>query len=149
VAGIINISEATALALHALIYLEAQDNERVTTHEMAEGFKASEAHLAKVMQRLVKAGYVESVRGPGGGFRPAAECGSITFHDIYELFEGPLGRHVCLFNKPVCNGHCIMGDLLHDVQKLVSSYMKNTTLCNAATMMKEGRIRVGTDYSEN
>ena len=69
--------------------------------------------------------------------------------DIYELFEGPLNRHVCLFNKPVCNGHCIMGDLLHDVQKLVSSYMKNTTLCNAAIMMKEGRIRVGTDYSEN
>lgn len=148
-AGIINISEATALALHALIYLEAQDGGRVTTREMAEGFQASEAHLAKVMQRLVKAGYVESVRGPGGGFRPAAECGNITFHEIYELFEGPLEGHVCLFSKPVCNGNCIMGDLLRNVQDLVSTYMKNTTLCNAASMMKEGRIRVGTNYSKN
>ncbi len=65
--GILNISEATSLAIHAMIYIEANSNRKVSTKEIAVEFDASEAHLSKVLQRLVRSGYVKSVRGPKQG----------------------------------------------------------------------------------
>ena len=46
---ILNISEATALSIHAMIYLEANNGRMVSTKEIAQTFQASEAHLSKVM----------------------------------------------------------------------------------------------------
>ena len=135
---ILNISEATALALHAMIYLEYQKDRLVSTKEIAEAFKASEAHLAKVMQRLVKARFVKSVRGPKGGFSLGKKCEEIKLLDIYEAFEGALSEHSCLFDQPVCGlEKCVIGNLLEEVNDKVMNYLKTTSLCDVAEYYKK------------
>lgn len=127
--GFFKISEATVLALHAMIYISNHPDRMVSTKEIAEFHHASEAHLSKVMQRLVKAGFINSIRGPKGGFEVKKEPCKISFLELYELFEGPPDLKKCLLGTKVCaENECIFGNLLNDLNSIVMNYMENTTL---------------------
>jgi Rrf2 family protein len=136
---LINISEATSLALHATIYLKAHNNRNVSTKEIAEEFDASEAHLAKVMQRLVKSGLIRSIRGPKGGFSLEKSGDEVSLFQLYELFDGPLPENNCLFHKPSCNLElCVFDDFLCSINKQIFDYMKNANLSELASMYLKG-----------
>jgi len=123
------ISEAASLGLHAAVALAGTDGRLVTTRELAERLKASEAHLAKVLQRLARAGVVASTRGPGGGFRLARPADEISLLDVYEAIEGPVRPTSCLFGVPVCGrATCIFGDFLTEFDRRFRTYLRETTL---------------------
>ncbi|WP_119155329.1 Rrf2 family transcriptional regulator [Caldimonas tepidiphila] len=66
----------TDYSLRVLIYLAAQPGRRATIAEVAASFDVKENHLTKVVHALGKAGWLQNVRGKGGGMelaRPAAE----------------------------------------------------------------------------
>ncbi|NIR01207.1 MAG: Rrf2 family transcriptional regulator, partial [Gemmatimonadales bacterium] len=88
---------------------------------------ASEAHLSKVLQRLVRSGLVESVRGRGGGFRLARRAEGVRLLDVYQAMEGKLGQSECLMGKRVCEGkECILGGLLHTLDTWLRAYLSGT-----------------------
>jgi len=127
--GALKMSEATTLALHTMAYLAANPGDTASAREMAEAFRASEAHLAKVLQRLGKVGLVESSRGPRGGFRLGKAPDQVTLLDVYEAIEGPLEVTACLFDPPVCSGSvCILGGLTLSVNRQVREHLANTRL---------------------
>ena len=132
-ANMLKVSEAASLAMHTMVLL-AKDPERVvSTHEIAETLKVSEAHLSKVLQRLTRAGLVESVRGPRGGFRCGESANGITLLDVYESIEGRLAAKTCLLGEPICDGGaCILGDLLATVHKDIADYLAGTKLSTLA-----------------
>lgn len=127
--GFFKISEATVLALHAMIYISNHPDRMISTKEIAEFHHASESHLSKVLQRLVKAGFINSIRGPKGGFEVIKEPCKISFLELYELFEGHPELKKCLLGTKVCaENECIFGNLLNDLNSIVMKYMANTTL---------------------
>lgn len=108
-ANLIRMSEATALGLHTMAVV-ARRSEATSTAQIATELRASEAHLSKVLQRLVRVGLLSSRRGPSGGYALAKPPTEITLLDVYEALEGPLRRDGCLFTRPVCRrAHCILG----------------------------------------
>ncbi len=128
-ASVLRVSDAAALALHTTVMLAACKQRIVSTVEIAETLHASEAHLAKVLQRLHKAGLVESVRGPKGGFRLSKAGDQITMLEVYEAIEGPLAPSTCLLATRICDGsRCILGDLLRTVNSSVREYLSKTRL---------------------
>jgi len=130
--GILRLSEATALALHAAV-LAAEAGEPLRTTEMASTLAASEAHLSKVLQTLTRAGILESKRGPNGGYVLRRDPEEVSLLDVYEALEGPIRSDGCLFSEPVCERvHCILGDLVESVRNDVSAYLKRTSLGEAA-----------------
>jgi len=132
------ISEASTLALHATVYLAANPGRMVSTGEMAERLNVSEAHLSKVMQRLTKAGFLKSIRGPKGGFMLSRESESISLLDIYEAIEGPVTQDKCLLGSPVCTGTmCILCDLIEKVGHETRDYLAAATLAALAETFKE------------
>ncbi len=138
--SILNISDAASLALHGMAVLAQQGQKMVCAHQVASELNVSEAHLAKVLQRLVKAGLIESIRGPKGGFRLNKPADQIRLLDIYQAVEGSLARGTCLFNKALCNGHkCIFGSILGKANALVSGHLTNTTL---STLAKTYRSKI-------
>lgn len=124
--SIIKISEAATLALHTMYFLSINPDRLVSTKEIATTFSISENHLAKVLQRLVKVGLIDSIRGPKGGFNLGRSSDQITLLEIYEAIEGPLELSDCLLSKPICGGgeNCIIfNGLLDGINKQVKSYM--------------------------
>ncbi len=125
--SLLNISEGTSLAFHALALIAEKAPERQNAKSLAADLHASEAHLAKILQRLNKAGIISSARGPSGGFilnKPAEE---ISFLDVYEVLESsvtfedcPLGKNQCSFTSCIFAGKLskIIRDAYHVLEDI-------------------------------
>jgi Rrf2 family protein len=123
------LSEAAALALHTAGLLAAQPDRLVTTRDVASHFKVSQAHLSKVMQRLVKVGLIRSSRGPGGGFSLTKPPEEITLLNVYEAIEGPLELDRCLLGHPACPVKtCVMSGLKEIINRETWQYLSSTCL---------------------
>ena len=128
--SILKVSEAVALAIHAcVIVAEKQAEGKTTTASIASALKASEAHLSKVMQRLVRARIMNSVRGPGGGFVMSAKPEDIRLINIYEAVDGVFRCRECLFDHQSCDGHkCVLGKFIENINQQVKMFFETKTL---------------------
>lgn len=127
------LSEAVSLAFHASAVLASDSDSLFTTPQIAAALSASEAHLSKVMQRLVKAGLVTSTRGPNGGFRLARPAANIMLVEIYEAIEGAPKPIACLMSVPLCDGEkCILGKMIGEINRIVIDNLTGKTLAQLA-----------------
>lgn len=110
-----------ALRTLQLAALRAPTLARVDEVSRAHGL--SRAHIVKVVHELGQAGYLETVRGRGGGFRLARPPAAITVGEIVRLTEGPLELVEC-FN-PVTNTCPLMGvcRLSKGLQRATAAFM--------------------------
>jgi Rrf2 family protein len=133
----LKISEAASMGLHIMALLAADPEKLLCVREAASCLEVSEAHLAKVMQRLAKAGLVESIRGPRGGFLLAQAPKDITLLDVYEAIEGPVVVRNCLFSTRLCDGErCIFGGMLSSVDMQVKQYLAETKLSQITEVIR-------------
>jgi len=131
VSGLVRASEAATLALHATAIMASMSGPPVTAAVMADGLSASEAHLAKVLQRLAKAGLVTGTRGPGGGFKLTRPAKEISAREVYEAIEGRLQVERCMVGKPLCNKlDCPLGSLFARLSDDVLETLGKTTLAD-------------------
>lgn len=130
--NILRISDAASLALHTAVILASNPERLISTKELAEILRASEAHLSKVLQRLEKSGIVRGTRGPKGGYRLGRDSDLITLLEVYEAIDGKLAYSNCLLSECICKGDCIMGELLSDLNKQVKHYLSKTKLSQLA-----------------
>jgi len=128
--SVLSISEAASLALHGMELL-AVNERKMSVREMARLFGVSEAHLAKVFQRLARSGLVISTRGPGGGFYLARDPAGISLYDIYSSIEGEPVDGECILRNSSCPfGQCIFGSLVKEITDRFINYLKEHTLEN-------------------
>lgn len=131
--NLLRLSEPVSLALHAAALLARRPDERVANARLAATLRVSEHHLAKVMQRLARAGIVGSTRGPQGGFQLVRPAESIALVELFEAIDGPVGEATCLLSHQICDGSdCLVGELVNDVHGQVRHYLTETTLARLA-----------------
>jgi Rrf2 family protein len=129
VAKIVNLSESSLIAMHSLALIAKQAPQPLSVKEIAAELEASQNTAAKVMQRLVKAGFVQSIRGPSGGFILTRDPGRINLLQIYQAIEGELDGDSCPFNKKDCVfGECLFGTFMNDISKEFAAMFSKRTL---------------------
>ena len=134
--GVVGISEAASIGLHTMLVLASAPERVHRSREVAERLRVSGAHLSKVFQRLHRAGLVESVRGPKGGYRLSRPAEEISLLTIYEVIEGPLEEQGCLLEKPICDGTCcLLGGVLQRVSAEIRQKLAETTLAQTAAVL--------------
>lgn len=126
--SVLKISEATILALHAMMVLTNNQDKLVSVKDIATKLNVSANHLSKVMQRLNKAGFIDSIKGFNGGFKLSVGPKEITFLEIYEIFDGKLKNTNCLLSERKCEEKCMLGDLISSVNKQVKEKFEKTKL---------------------
>lgn len=125
---VVSLSEAASIALHGMI-LVAREEKGMNVARIAELTNTSKHHVAKVMQRLVKSGYLTSHRGPRGGFELKKKPEEVNFLEIYETIEGAIESNTCPMDKPVCPfDKCIMNNITSKMSEEFKEYLKNQTL---------------------
>ena len=142
----LRVSEAASIAMHAMGLLAVEPARPVTTKEIAGCFGISEAHLSKVLQRLVKVGLLSSVRGPRGGFVLAGDPRKTTLLAVFEAIEGRLEKSECLFAVPLCDGlSCILGRVMGDANRMLLEHLSATSLKQISEVFLDGRIEIPFD----
>ena len=110
--------------------LIVRTEETMNVGQIAEKIYSSRHHVAKILQRLAKSGFITSSRGPSGGFSLKKDPSEITLLDIYETIEGKLDVQSCPGEKELCpfDRKCLLGDLSHKVSSEVRKYMAEKKL---------------------
>jgi len=85
--SVVRFSEAASIALHGTVLI-AKSDKFLNVTKIAEVIGGSRHHVAKVMQRLSKEGYIKSMRGPTGGFVLVKKPEEISLLDLYQAIEG-------------------------------------------------------------
>lgn len=94
------LTNFTTYALRTLMYAAMQGDRLSRSHDIARAFGISKAHLNKCIHQLGQWGYLENVRGRGGGFRLAKSASDITIGEIVRLTEDTLDLVEC-FNPEI------------------------------------------------
>lgn len=83
-------SRTCEYALRALIFIAQQtiDGRRVGIKEIAEGIDSPEYFIAKILQNLSKKDFVQSLKGPNGGFFSSDENLTLTIADVVKEIDG-------------------------------------------------------------
>lgn len=68
----------------------------ITIKEIADRQGISFSYLEQILHKLGKAGMIESVRGPAGGYLLARKPSELTIGDIVRTLEGPIALSHCL-----------------------------------------------------
>ena len=97
------LSQTTGYAIEALACLAKSGMASKMVREVAEETGISQAYLAKVVQRLVVGGIVESKRGYRGGIKLARSADEITVQDIDDAVEGSRPPDRCLLGMIACS----------------------------------------------
>ena len=77
----------TDYSLRVLIFLGAHPDRLCTISEIAKAYRISGNHLMKVVNHLSSGGYVEAVRGKGGGMRLSRAPKMINLGDVVRNME--------------------------------------------------------------
>jgi Rrf2 family protein len=125
---VIQFSEAAFIALHGMIII-ARSEEMTNVHTISERLNSSRHHVAKVMQRLAKDGFLHSFRGPSGGFVLNKPAEDISLLELYESVEGRIIIGNCPLDNPVCPfDKCIFNNVTRKMTEEFVNYMKGETL---------------------
>lgn len=96
------ITRKTDYAIRCVLYLAESMGKTVMINEIAEKAQIPKSFLAKILQRLAKAGIVTSLRGVKGGFKLAKKAAAISLLDVVEAMEGPVAMNVCAVDRKAC-----------------------------------------------
>lgn len=82
------LTRYTDYGLRVLTFLALRPESLATIEEISSAFEISRGHLMKVAHELGQAGYLETLRGRGGGIRLARPTEEIRVGDVVRRMEG-------------------------------------------------------------
>lgn len=122
-------SKTCEYAIRALVYIAQQTKEgqKVSITSIAEGIDSPRYFIAKILQELSRKGFVQSVKGPHGGFYLSEENREQTLSDVVREIDGnkifdqcALGLQQCSNEHP-CPIHEHMRKIKDDLQELLDN----------------------------
>ncbi len=125
---LVALSEAGSIAIHSMVLI-AKSDKLLNVITISECTGSSKHHIAKILQRLVKVGFLKSTRGPSGGFLLDKNPQEIALLDIYEAVEGKIDTPTCPMDKLVCPFQkCIMDNLVNKLTTDFIDFLKGKSL---------------------
>ncbi|RME95270.1 MAG: Rrf2 family transcriptional regulator, partial [Alphaproteobacteria bacterium] len=107
----------------------------VSLAEISGRQQISLAYLEQLFAKLRRAGLVESVRGPGGGYRLASDAGSITLNAVMAAVDEPVKMTRCTSEMKggcVAENRCLTHDLWRSLGDHIVSFLSAVTLADVA-----------------
>lgn len=108
----------TDFSLRVLIYLGSKEvGELSTVQEISDRYQISKNHLTKVVHELGKMGFVETVRGRGGGIRLKEKPENINVGELVRRTEDDFYLVECFKsegNQCILSSVCRLKGVLHE-----------------------------------
>ena len=136
------VSTKGRYALRVMIDLAEHQAERyVPLKEVAERQEISEKYLENILKVLVQNGFLEGLRGKGGGYRLTRTPDQYTVAEILLLTEGSLAPVSCLVpGAPACERlpTCRTYAMWKGLNDMIADYFGKITLADLAAPDQAG-----------
>jgi len=121
----------TDYALRTLIYL-AHVGGPASVQDIAAAYGISKDHLFKVVQQLVRLGYVASRPGRSGGVRLAVDPAKLNCGDVVAGFEGRNGLLPCIRDPSHCvlEPGCVLRNALIKAEDAMYGVLERLTIAD-------------------
>jgi Rrf2 family nitric oxide-sensitive transcriptional repressor len=126
------LTNMTDYALRLLIFLAQQPDRLCTIAEVARSYAISEAHLMKITHQLALAGWIETVRGKGGGMRLARAPEDIVLGEVVRSTEPDLAIVECFATGGNCMlaGNCKLAGVMDGALRSFMQHLDGHTLAD-------------------
>ncbi len=118
-------------AVTAMLDLSLHSNgDPVSLAEMSERQDISLSYLEQLFSKLRKSNLVESMRGPGGGYRLGRAPKDVTISDIIAAVDENVDVTRCGGSKNCDHGNkrCLTHDLWMDLSKQINDFLSDISL---------------------
>ncbi len=113
------ITREADYAIRCVLHLSESEGEIVMVNEIAKARKIPRSFLAKILQRLAKAGIIKSFRGVNGGYQLAKSPEKINLLDVIEAIDGPVAMNRCAIDRRMCSlsDECVVHPVWVELRK--------------------------------
>ncbi|MFZ0389363.1 MAG: Rrf2 family transcriptional regulator [Calditrichia bacterium] len=129
----LRMSKKVEYGLIALLHMKAKTGRQLSSaRELSEQYDIPPELIGKILQRLARAGFLESVQGVKGGYRLAVPLDAVTVQQMVEVLEGPIQLVNCRPGNggPDCRQHagCMIRSPMAEIQDRLKTFFENITL---------------------
>jgi Rrf2 family protein len=127
------LSRSASYAISALVYIAGQPNgKRSGAQEISSSQGIPIAFLEKILQSLRRRGFLQAVRGTGGGYRLSVPAGQIRLIEVLQLFGEGGESDQCLMNVRGCTpaSPCILHCQWADLRQQLFERLERTTVAD-------------------
>jgi len=139
-------NKETEYALRGLVYIKIQNlqERRPGIEEIAKEIEAPRFYIAKILQRLVRAGFVESLKGKGGGFFFDPEKPDLSLETLISATEGDRSFSGCGFGLKQCsdNNPCPLHEKYAPVREKIKKLVSEESVQSLAKKVHRKRIKM-------
>ncbi|RPD46556.1 MULTISPECIES: RrF2 family transcriptional regulator [Chitinophagaceae] len=138
-------SKSFGYALRGILYVALAQSEgrRVQVDEISEKLGVPRHFLGKILNRMVKEGLLQSVKGPYGGFALAAATLQTPLLKLIELTDGLGTFNNCVLRLHACNAvnPCPLHHQVMDIKNNLQHMMMGTLVSDLMIGDREAFIR--------
>lgn len=127
------LTKQTDYAFRTLLYLATlEPGEKAQIKQICDYYDISSNHLAKIVLRLSRLGFIHSHRGKNGGLELAQKPEAINLGDIVRTFESGMNPVNC--EQPSCTiaADCLLKGVLVDAMQAFTNHVSKFTLADIA-----------------
>lgn len=126
------LTTMTDYSLRLIMYAGRHRDRLCTIAEIAHAHDISEAHLMKITHRLALGGWIETIRGKGGGLRLAREPNTVNLGELVRYIEPDFAIVECLGVGDTCTltGNCRLTGVLVEALQAFMARLDATTLAD-------------------
>jgi len=124
------VTRETDYAVRCVLYLAKDKDSFSNVTEISKAMHIPKTFLAKILQRLVRRGIVESIRGMNGGFRLAKKLDKISLLDVMEAIQGCAVINICAVDSKLCSmsSRCAVHPIWVEIRREVEQRLKKETI---------------------
>jgi len=140
-------NKETEYALRGLVYIKLQNiqNKRPGTAEVSKEIEAPHFYTAKILQRLVRAGFLESLKGKGGGFYFDPDKPDLTLGKLISSIEGDSSFTGCGFGLKQCSAEnpCPVHEKYAPIREAINRLVSEETVQSLAKKVYKDKLKPG------
>ncbi|MCL4783167.1 MAG: SUF system Fe-S cluster assembly regulator [Bryobacterales bacterium] len=115
--------------------MSARQDESSSAKQIADTYGVPLPLLSKVLQRLARTGFLESLQGTNGGYRLARPSSEISVLEVIHTIDGPVILTSCFQEESDCDHarNCTVREPLRKVHDAISNLLNSITIADIST----------------
>lgn len=136
-------SKACEYGIKACVFIaqESVTGNRVNLKQIANSINSPEAFTAKILQQLVKAEVISSVKGKTGGFTMNnADLKDVKLVHIIKAIDGDGLYHSCILGLVECDAKkpCALHNRIYSIRQDLRNMLEQTSMFNLISDLENG-----------